>query len=263
MDSFSPDLASPPVPEPPRDREQALWKPADLVLFLAFIPIAYVLAGFVALAGYSAFQPLAGWRLTTRALGHNVFFMLASELILYAFVLVYLYVLIVVHYRAPFWAALRWRALSGARTAQFLLGGILLAFAVAAAPTIFPERKTFPLEQMLSHPTSAYAVGIFGVVVAPFMEELVFRGVLFAFFERLAGLVFATMGTALLFGALHLQEYWGAWNHAFLIFMVGFVLSFTRAKTGSLVPSVLLHIAYNATLVTALFFSMQHLHAVR
>ena len=90
------------------------------------------------------------------------------------------------------------------------------------------------------------------------MEELLFRGVLFAYFERWMGLRFAIGATALLFALLHVQEYQGAWNHAFLILIVGLVFSLARGITGSLAPSIVLHMSYNATQMIVLFFVSHH-----
>jgi membrane protease YdiL (CAAX protease family) len=64
--------------------------------------------------------------------------------------------------------------------------------------------------------------------------------------------------TAILFGGLHVPEYWGAWNHMLLIFFVGLVFSLARGMSGSLAPSVFLHVGYNASMMIALFISTQH-----
>jgi uncharacterized protein len=119
------------------------------------------------------------------------------------------------------------------------------------------------MEKLFTSASAVYAVGGLAVLVAPFMEELVFRGVLFSFFERLGGFRIAVPGTAVLFAALHYPEYAGAWTHVFMILLVGLVLSIARAMTGSLVPSFLLHTAYNATFIGLLFLGthgFQNLH---
>ena len=90
------------------------------------------------------------------------------------------------------------------------------------------------------------------------VEELVFRGLLFAIFERAVGMRFAVVATAVLFAGLHIPEYWHAWNHMFMILVVGVVFSLARGMTGSLTPSIILHIGYNSLMMTGLFFSTQH-----
>jgi membrane protease YdiL (CAAX protease family) len=110
---------------------------------------------------------------------------------------------------------------------------------------------------------ASYVVGAFALLVAPFMEEMIFRGVLFAIFERRAGVGFAVVATALLFAGLHVPEYWRAWNHAILILVVGGVFSLARAKTGSLAPCVFLHLGYNASMVAGLFLQTQHFRTLQ
>jgi hypothetical protein len=90
------------------------------------------------------------------------------------------------------------------------------------------------------------------------MEEMIFRGILFGIFESQSGLVFAIVTTAILFGGLHVPEYWGAWNHMLLIFVVGLVFSIARGLSGSLAPSVFLHVGYNGSMMLALFVSTAH-----
>lgn len=233
------------------------WSLRDLGFFLAFGTLALLLSNFLALAGYVALQPLVGWRTRPEALRDNPFFVLTFQSIFHGLVLGYVYFLVVVGYRRPFWTTLNWRMLTLRQILRFSLGGILLGFAIRFAPTLLPDREGFPLERLFSSPGAAYAVAAFAVLIAPFMEELIFRGVLFSFFERQVGIRFAIVTTAVLFAGLHIPEYWGAWNHVFLIFVVGVVFSLARGLTGSLVASFVLHLAYNATLMAGLYVETQ------
>jgi len=90
------------------------------------------------------------------------------------------------------------------------------------------------------------------------VEEVVFRGLLFAIFERAMGWRFAVVTTAVLFAGLHAPEYWHAWNHLIMILVVGLVFSLARGATGSLAPSIILHLGYNSLIMTGLFVSTQH-----
>jgi membrane protease YdiL (CAAX protease family) len=123
---------------------------------------------------------------------------------------------------------------------------------------VLPDATQFPLESLFNSRAAAYAVGAFAILVAPFMEEMIFRGILFGIFESQVGLRFAILITAILFGGLHVPEYWGAWNHMFLIFLVGLVFSLARGMSGSLAPSVFLHVGYNASMMIGLFLSTEH-----
>ena len=143
------------------------------------------------------------------------------------------------------------------------MGGIALALFTLVALVLLPDKQSFPLEQLFTSRRAAYLVGGFAVLVAPFMEELIFRGVLFAFLENLVGLRFAVVSTALMFAALHVPEYWGAWHHAALILLVGVAFSAARGLTGSLAPSVILHFAYNTTLMTGLFIGSERFREIQ
>jgi membrane protease YdiL (CAAX protease family) len=260
-----PQLVAPPEvpslatagPEPRR------WRLTDLFFFLAFAALWLLLSPLVTYMGYAVLRPILGWHVGPAALQENAFFAVATQTIYYVPMLAGVYFLVVIHYEQPFWAGLKWKSLSWPRTAQWFMGGLVLALFTLLALAALPDKGSFPMEQLFTSPQAAYAVGGFAVLVAPFMEELIFRGVLFAFLENLAGLPFAIVSTALLFAGLHVPEYWGAWHHAALILLVGLVFSSARGVTGSLAPSVILHLAYNATVMIGLFIGTQHFRGIQ
>ncbi len=238
---------TPPIPRPVE------WKGLDVALFLAFSVVWLLLSQFLSLAGYALLRPLMGWQTAPTALNENAPFVVAAQLVFYAPVLVYIILVVVLQYHQPFGVGIRWRWPSFNRGVRFLFAGVLLAMVVMAGSALLPDRRDFPMEKLFTSPSAVYVVGGLAVLVAPFMEELVFRGVLFSFFERLGGFRTAVPATAVLFAALHYPEYAGAWTHVLMILVVGLVLSVARAATQSLVPSFLLHTAYNATFIGLLF----------
>jgi len=261
-DNVPPLVTSPEVPSPAPPGPQR-WRLPDFFFFLAFAGIWLILAPLVAYMGYVVLRPLMGWQLRTQALPDNAFFAVVTQTIYYVPLLAYVYFLIVVHYQQAFWTGLKWGGLSLPRAARCFMGGVVLSGFTLAVLALLPDKQSFPLEQLFTSRRAAYVVGGFAVLVAPFMEELIFRGVLFAFFESLVGLRFAVASTALLFAGLHLPEYWGAWHHAALILLVGVVFSAARGLTGALAPSVVLHFAYNTTLMTGLFVGSQHFREIQ
>ena len=241
-----------------REGAPSAWGARDLGFFVAFFLFAAIVFPALALAVYAALRPFMGWRARAEDLTTNPFFLVSIQSVSYALLLGYIYLLVVVKYRLRFWAGLKWRPPTAREAFEYVLGGVLLGVLIAHAPPLLPDREDFPLERLFSSPGAAYALAVFAIAVAPFLEELIFRGVLFAFFERLVGLRFAIAGTAALFAALHVPEYWGAWNHAFLILVVAVVLSITRGITGSLAPSVILHLTFNASMIVAQALAPQH-----
>lgn len=252
------DNATPRIVPPEAPGGVARWSLTDLGHFVVFVTGWLLASQLLTFTGYAALQPLIGWRTPATAPETNTFFVLAAQMIFYAPVLGYIYHLVVIRYRLGFWAGLEWGQMKPQRSLGLFLGGVLLASVSVRLPTFLPDRDTFPLQQMFSSVAAAYAVTGFAVLVAPFMEELIFRGMLFAIFERQVGLRFAVAGSAILFAAFHIPEYWGAWNHLFLVALAGCVFSLARGVTGSLASSVILHLAYNATLMTTLFIDTHH-----
>lgn len=258
---LAPQIASPPdmFPRPPGP---VLWRGRDLGFFIAFAAATLVVSNFMALAGYALLRPLMGWHMRPQDAASNPIFLVVTQSLYYGFLLAYIYALVVVHYDLGFWKGLGWRSPTPRQVLRFMMAGVALGYVIAHAPNLLPERQKFPLEELFNSPQGAYAVAIFAIVAAPLVEEIIFRGVLFAFFERLVGLRFAVTTTALLFAALHVPEYWGAWNHVLLILVVAFALSLARGLTGSLASSVLLHFSYNLSLMIVLFLSSQHFRSV-
>ena len=265
MDEIQPQTPPQDVQAPPeavaiatRESAPAPWALRDLFLFLAFVPIGFLVSNILAGLGYALILPAFHWQLNREKLATDPFFLLSLQTVFYGLMLAYIYVLIAVGHAQPFWEMLRWRRITGGRVLGCLAGGALLTLVIALLPPVLPDTNQFPLENMFNSRAAAYAIGVFAIVVAPFMEELVFRGVLFGIFESQVGLRFAIVTTAILFGGLHVPEYWGAWNHMLLIFFVGLVFSLARGRSGSLAPSVFLHVGYNGSMMIALFLSTQH-----
>ena len=93
-----------------------------------------------------------------------------------------------------------------------------------------------------------YAWMIAGIAVAPFAEELLFRGVVFSVvsshFNTFAGAVVSVA----LFMAVHIPQVMHYWTSALAVFMLGAMCAFVRAKGMPLWAAVILHGTYNAVL---------------
>jgi membrane protease YdiL (CAAX protease family) len=249
---------TPALPLAPRE----IWTLRDLLLFVAFIPFALLTANLLGLVGYVVLRPFMGWRTRMDSLNHNTFFILILQCLIYFFAVGYLVLAARIQHHQPFWKSLGWRKPTAAQVLLFVTCGAVLAVAINLAPPLLPDTPQFPLEQLFTSPAASYAIGAFAIGVAPVVEELVFRGLLFAIFERAVGLSFAIATTATLFAGLHLQEYWHAWNHLLMIFVVGVVFSLARGKSGSLTPSIFLHVGYNACMMGSLFISTHYFHTL-
>jgi membrane protease YdiL (CAAX protease family) len=86
------------------------------------------------------------------------------------------------------------------------------------------------------------------VGLAPFVEEVLFRGFLFAAFRRTFGFWLGAIGVSLLFGVAHGQA-----NVGIDVFVLSMFLCYLREKTDSLWPSIALHVLKNLVAFTLLF----------
>lgn len=85
---------------------------------------------------------------------------------------------------------------------------------------------------------------LFGCVIAPFLEEMLFRGIILRSFLRQYSRTGAILGSSALFGLAHLNVY------QFVTAMaVGIVAGWLYERTRSLWPCILLHAAYNAFVI--------------
>ena len=56
-----------------------------------------------------------------------------------------------------------------------------------------------------------------------------------------------------LFGLVHSQQLGGAWAQVTLLVVVGMILTYIRARTGSVVASYLVHLGYNSILFVGFY----------
>ena len=166
----------------------------------------------------------------------------------------FIYQIVVVKCRWNFWRGLKWEE-TPVSVGTFLLGGFALSIGVQMLSLLMPKRENLPIEQMFDTPLSAYLLAFFGVCIAPFMEELVFRGFVFPVLERRWGVGLAILLTGGVFAAIHAPQLGGGGPELGAMLIVGLILSLVRAKTGSLKPSCLVHLGYNSTLFILLFLT--------
>ena len=100
-------------------------------------------------------------------------------------------------------------------------------------------------DSFLDEGVAAMAVAVFlAVIVAPLAEETFFRGFVFAGLRSRFGFKGAAIAASGLFAVAHIQPI------TFVpIFMIGFVLAWIYAGTGSLGAAILVHAAYNGVIL--------------
>jgi len=90
---------------------------------------------------------------------------------------------------------------------------------------------------------------IFSVFIAPVVEEIAFRRVVFTFMARIFGSNVSIIMTSFIFACMH-----GGAVQIIPLFMLGLVLQYLFIKNNSLYPSILLHCFHNSIVMILFIF---------
>ena len=102
------------------------------------------------------------------------------------------------------------------------------------------------LERILrSSRGAALAAAFAATFTAPVVEEVVFRGLLYPALRRLVGVGWAVAVVFIIFAGIHYWQYRPCYGVIATIFLLSFVLTVVRARTGRLLPCVLIHFVFN------------------
>jgi membrane protease YdiL (CAAX protease family) len=216
----------------------------------AFLGVLLAVVACSAVATIIAHHITAFSRVPTSQLANDPRVILPAQLAAYLMVFGILWRLFQ-HHRIGFFQALSWRW--PLRWPLFVSGGVFLAVAVQLISHFLPTPPELPIDQMMRSSTDAWLMSVFGVLIAPFAEEVFFRGLLFPALARRAGLLVSFVVTSVFFGIIHSQQLAGAWIQITCIILVGAALTAIRWRFRSLASSTLVHVGYNGTLFLALF----------
>jgi hypothetical protein len=136
--------------------------------------------------------------------------------------------------------------------APLLAAGVGLALAIQFLGRFMPIPKQLPIDEYFKERSAAFVMLAFAVFIAPVVEELLFRGLLYPVLNRLAGTIVSVAITSALFALLHASQLAFAWAPLLSLFLVGVALTLVRARYRSVMASTLMHMSYNATLFTFL-----------
>jgi len=248
-DSSLPE-AQPPVAISPPPRRDPVWSGWDVLMILV-----------VAILGIFIFGTLISVALMVA--GHTVAkasptvlrVMLLAQFLSYVVVLLFMRELVVRHYHHRFAEAVRWHWPRENRWLAYLLGGMALAVVVQLVSLLLPIPKTLPIDKYFQSRGAAYIMWLFGISIAPLVEELFFRGFLFPVLARRLGVALGVVLTAFGFALVHASQLASAWAPLLVLFLVGLVFTTVRVVTRNVVPGFLMHVGYNFTLFVLLYFA--------
>jgi membrane protease YdiL (CAAX protease family) len=179
-----------------------------------------------------------------------------------------------------YFAGLNWHAERAFRLRYWLVAVAFLlnVLALVVGQVVkFPEHA--PIDKMFATSSDAWLLACFGVLVAPFFEEMIFRGFLLPAMatawdwaaEKMHGerpraldgegnpvwsagaMVFAALVVSAPFAWMHSAQVAQAWGPLLLLYCVSLALCAVRLAARSLAASTLVHSAYNCMLFALMF----------
>jgi hypothetical protein len=175
----------------------------------------------------------------------------------------------------PFFDGLEWHAVAAIRRRWLLFTAAFICFLFALADGfLLPGPQNTPIDQVFRMPGAAWLLFAFGVTIAPFFEEMAFRGFLLpAFctaidwsFERAnklpqrqpdpegntrwswGAMAVGSLLTSIPFALMHAYQTGWSLGPFLLLVCVSLVLCWVRLSLRSLAASTLVHSSYNMLL---------------
>ena len=264
-----PEAAHLPTYNVPQDLRIS-WSWPHLLLFFAYAVISQFAIGIAAVAYYAGGRHLTEKQIR-RLFESDPKIIVGTNVLWFALIILFLYVTIAVLRNLPFWQSLGWRRLDsnhlegkGKPWMYFLSGAGLSVFVIIASSRV-KDAEHVPIQEMFKSPRAMLLLMSMAVLVAPLVEETVFRGYLYPVFARIVssiaqqqgmdsaralhtGVATSILTTGVLFGLMHAPQLGWTWELVSLLIVVGVIFTFARAWTGTVFASFLLHLGYNSTL---------------
>lgn len=242
-----------PVPTPPAYPEDLTisWSWPHLILFIFFGFISLVTVQGLMALHYAPHQRLSSAELE-KYLISNPKFAIGSMLIWYAALFFFLYITLSVLRGHSFWECLGWRKIktrpgeSRRKPLIYFLWGCGLSFFVAILSAQMKTPDNIPMEELFKYRQTALLFMAMAVLVAPLVEETLFRGYLYPLFARSFGVAPGIIITGVLFGLMHGAQLGWTWSLVTTLILVGIIFTTVRARTGSVFASYLMHLGYNS-----------------
>lgn len=226
------------------------WGMIDVLKIVIITAVCVTFTGVVALmiaSAVPAFQNVPSRDLVTDAR-----VIVPGQIAAYVIVLFFIYRIVAGYRGASFGDAIQW-CWPHLRWPGFLLLGAILALGLLGLQNVLPMPKETPIQQLFRTASGAWVMTFFGVAIAPLVEEIFFRGVLFPVLAKKTNVTIAVLLTSLFFALIHASQLGKAWGPVLVLFLVGAALTLVRYWARSVAAAVLVHVGYNATLFSLLF----------
>lgn len=145
----------------------------------------------------------------------------------------------------PFWKLLGW---SWGEKVGFwkTVGFTAILFITAFAVSNLLKGEPTDIDQIAaSSAASRYMLALVAGISAPFIEEMVYRGVLYSALQKTLGVRWAVLIVAFLFALVHAWQYRNSIGVILAITILSFGLTLLRAYSGRLLPCFFVHFIFN------------------
>jgi membrane protease YdiL (CAAX protease family) len=240
---------------------QISWSWPHLIVFLLYSLISLVFIQGALAVYYAPKQHGLTQKQLEQFLISKPQFAIGSMLLWYAAIFFFLYVTLSVLRGHPFWRTLGWRKILP-RNAElprnpliYVLTGCGLSLFVALLTSRLKPPENLPVEELFKIRQTALLFMAMAVIVAPLVEETLFRGYLYPLFARSFGVAPGIFITGVLFGLMHGYQLGWTWSLVTVLIIVGVIFTLVRARTGSVFASYLMHLGYNSLIAAAALLS--------
>jgi membrane protease YdiL (CAAX protease family) len=251
---------------------------ADAGLFL----VCLVVGTLVTSIGLGAALYFHWWGIrSVEAASKNTAVALATQLLLYVCGLAIAVPFFRKVWGQGFFDGLHWRGGTAFRRRYWLVLTAISCNGLAMiGNAVLPFPKSAPIDQMFSTPRDAWMLAVFGVLIAPFFEEMIFRGFLLPAVatawdwcaEKMTGqapptldtqgnpqwsvgaMIFAALIVSAPFALMHAAQVGKAWGPLVVLYCVSLVLCAVRLVMRSLASSTVVHSTYNFMLFAIMFW---------
>jgi membrane protease YdiL (CAAX protease family) len=227
--------------------------------WLASVALLLLLPVITALP-YLVYRATAGLPVTDslRTDKHFIFFSVLGVIPAHLLTLLIAWLIITHSGRYPFWKTLGWEW-PGHFGVWKSVGIAVSLLAVGMVVTYFFGGPKTELEEMInSSYRTRVVMAILAVTTGPLVEEVIYRGMIYAALQRLIGMVWTVLVVSMLFAGVHVYQYRSnVWVIA-VICLLSLTLTLVRAYSGRLLPPFVIHFVFNgiqsALLVVQPFF---------
>lgn len=221
--------------------------------------------------------------------GTNVHYILGFEAVLYLVAFFLSLLIFPLFWNKNFFVGVQWQGATALNLGWWLPAIAVGCFVLAAVDqALLPGPANAPIEDIFRSPGAAWLMFGFGISLAPFFEEMAFRGFLLPALatawdwaiEKSTGkpaptldenghpqwsifaMVIASIFTTLPFALMHAEQQGHSLGPFILLIVVSLILCAVRVVTRSLAASTLVHACYNFLLFSLMLVStggFQHL----